>query len=308
MTQRVPATTTSRESPYDAASAAARWMLVFNGCLCLAKVLFGWLGNSFPLLADGVNNLTDVGLSLALFAGLRLAQRPADPEHPYGHGKIEQEIARLMAVGVLITGGLISVEALRRMPEHHVAPHPVVLVVAALAIVVKLWMYRYQSRKAAELGSNALRADAMNHKWDVAATTCVLVGAGAVQVGGPEWSHVDNLAALAVGLIMILTAAHSVYTISSDLLDRMPPDYMVEQVRSLADAFPRVHGVDRVVGRRSGLGFFLDLHLEVHPEMTVRDAHELGHQVKNWLMLALPEITDIIVHLEPAGGAAGQPE
>ncbi|MBT3343801.1 MAG: cation transporter [Gemmatimonadetes bacterium] len=291
---------TDPASPYDAASAAARWMLVFNGLLCTVKLLFGWLGGSFPLLADGVNNLTDVGISLALFAGLRLAQRPADSEHAYGHGKIEQEIARLMAVGVLITGGLIVVESIRRLPDHHTAPHPAVLVVAFVAIVVKSWMYRYQTRKADDLDSHALRADAMNHKWDVAATTCVLIGAGAVWLGGPTWSHVDDLAALAVGIIMIVIAAQSVYTISSELLDRMPPDHVVNHVRCLASAFPRVQGVDRVVGRRSGLGFFLDLHLEVKADMSVRDAHELGHQVKGWLMAELPEITDIVVHLEPS--------
>lgn len=285
---------------YDEAAAAARWMLVCNTVLCVVKLGVGWLGNSFPLLADGVNNVTDTGLSAALVAGLRLAQRPADREHRYGHGKIEQEVARLVTVGVLITGGLIVVEAIRRFPAHHEAPSWLVLVVAALAIVVKLGMYRYQNRRALELDSRALEADAVNHKSDVAATACVLLGAGAVWLGGPSWSHLDDLAAIAVGGIMIVAAARTIYVISSELLDEMPPPHIVEQVRLLAGAFPHIDGVDQIVGRRSGMGYFLDLHLEVDGKMTVQDAHELGHQVKNWLMAELPEISDIVVHLEPA--------
>ncbi len=289
----------TQHTSYDEAAAAARWMLVCNVGLCVAKLGSGWWGGSFPLLADGVNSLTDVGMSLALIGGLRLAQRPADREHPYGHGRIEQEIARLVALGVLITGGLIAVEALRRFPVHHEAPSPLVLVVALAAILVKVGMFRYQNRKAVALSSRALQADAMNHKWDVAATCCVLAGAGAVGWGGPTWSHVDDLAAMSVGAIMVVTAAQTIYAVSSELLDRMPPAYVVEQVRALAEAFPRIRGVERIVGRRSGMGFFLDLHLEVDGELSVRQAHELGHQVKDWLMTELPEIADIVVHLEP---------
>ncbi len=107
---------------------------------------------------------------------------------------------------------------------------------------------------------------------------------------------------------MIVIAAHSIYTISSELLDRMPPAHVIEHVRALAVAFPRIHGVDQVVGRQSGMGYFLDLHLEVDGAMSVRDAHDLGHHVKDWLMAELPEISDIVVHLEPAdeGGDAGE--
>jgi cation diffusion facilitator family transporter len=295
----------AKEARWDAASTAARWMLVGNAGLCVVKLVVGAWGGSFPLLADGINNLTDVGSSLALLAGLRLARRPADDEHAYGHGRIEQEVARLVAVGVLVTGGLIAVEALRRLPVHHEAPPPLVLVVALAAIVVKLWMYRFQLARAAALDSRALRADAMNHKWDVASTLCVLAGAAAVAAGGPAWSHIDDLAALAVAALMVVTAARSIYAISSELLDRMPPAHIVEHVRDLADAFPRIRGVERVIGRRSGMGYFLDLHLEVDGDLPVREGHDLGHQVKDLLMAELPEIADIIVHIEPAPEAGG---
>ena len=290
----------SQNTGYDEAAVAARWMLVCNIGLCVSKLAVGWWGGSFPLLADGVNSLTDVGMSLALLGGLRLARRPPDSEHPYGHGRIEQELARLVSVGVLITGGLIAVEAARRYQIHHDAPSPIVLITALAAIVVKVGMYRYQNGKALTLGSHALKADAMNHKWDVASTCCVLAGAGAVGWGGPAWSHVDDLAAMLVGGIMIVTAAQGVYSVSSELLDRMPPPPVVEHVRALAGAFPGIRGVEQIVGRRSGMGYFLDLHLEVDGLLSVREAHRLGHQVKDWLMVELPEITNIVVHLEPA--------
>ena len=128
------------------------------------------------MLADGVNNLADVGVSIALYVGLRLAQRPPDEVHAYGHGKVEIEVSRVVSIAVLATGGGIIVGALARMGDQHPVPDRLVMVVAFFAILLKLFMYCYQNRLARQLSSGALAADAMNHKMDAAATACVLVG------------------------------------------------------------------------------------------------------------------------------------
>lgn len=285
---------------YQTATQAAWVMVGLNLLLCIFKLGVGWWGGSFALLADGVNNLADVGVSVALFFGLRFAQRPPDREHPYGHGKIEHEVSRVVSIVVLVTGGGIIVGALARLNDLHPPPDRLVLMVALVAIVLKVFMYRYQSRLATQLSSGALAADALNHKTDAAATACVLVGTVAIWWGGETWAPADDVAAILIGVLMIWASARSIWAASSALLDEMPPSDLVQHIRLLATHFPRVRGVEKVLGRKTGLFYLIDLHLEVAGDMSVTEAHQLGHDVKDWLMAELPEIGDIIVHIEPA--------
>lgn len=290
-------------SVYDQATGSARLMVVLNLLLCLSKFVVGWLGDSFALLADGVNNLADVGVSIALFAGMRVAQRPPDDEHPYGHGKFEHEVSRLVSIAVLVTGGAIITGGVDNLGDLHEPPSQVVLVVAIFAIALKVYMYQHQRRLAVRLSSGALAADALNHKTDAVATACVVVGTLAIWIGGREWASADDVAAIAIGVLMIWASGHAIWDASSELLDKMPPPDVVAHIRMLAKHFPGVTGVDKIVGRKAGLLYLIDIHLEVPGQMTVTEAHQLGHQVKDWLMVEMPEIGDIIVHIEPTPGA-----
>jgi len=285
---------------YHRAIQAAWLMMGLNLVLCIFKLSVGWWGGSFALLADGVNNLADVGVSVALFFGLQFAQRPPDKEHPYGHGKIEHEVSRVVSIVVLVTGGGIVVGALTRLNDLHAPPDRLVLLVAVCAIVLKVFMYRYQSKMAVELSSGALAADALNHKMDAAATGCVVVGTVAIWMGGQAWAPADDVAAILIGVLMIWASSRSIWEASSALLDEMPPSDVVRHIRLLAEHFPKVKGVEKIMGRKMGLFYLIDLHLEVPGEMPVTEAHQLGHDVKDWLMAELPEIGDIIVHIEPA--------
>jgi len=284
---------------YGTAVKAARLTLVLNLLLCTSKIAAGWMGNSFALIADGLNNLTDVGVSAALFVGMKLAQKPPDSHHPYGHGKIEQELTRIVATAVLVTGGGIIWEGIRRFSHEVAPPDRLVLVVAAVSIGFKIFMYYYQNRMAKKLRSSALAADALNHKADVASTSCVLLGTAVVRLAGPEWGVADELAAVLVGILMVVAAGHTIYEASSAMLDEMPPEETVAAIRQLAESYPGIEGVDLIVGRKSGLHYLIDLHLKVADDMQVREAHYLGHQVKDWVMTEMPEIVDIVVHMEP---------
>ena len=288
---------------YDRATRAVWLIFALNLALCLAKLLAGWSGHSFALVADGINNLGDVGISVALLAGIWLARRPPDHNHAYGHGKFEQETSRIVALAVLVTGAFVVVEGLGRLGEHHGPPDLLVLGVAGAAILVKSFMYFFQRRIAAQVGSGALAADALNHQLDVAATTCVLAGSAAIWLWGPAWAPADDAAAVAVGALMCGSAGHVVYRATSELLDQMPPKELVAQIRAIAHAHPGVVGVEELVGRKAGMHYLIDLHLEVEGEMQVRTAHALGHQVKARIMEQIPQIQDIVIHLEPAEGA-----
>lgn len=287
------------QNSYSQVAMAAQITLALNLVLVVAKIGAGWYGHSFALLADGMNSLSDVGVSATLFVAVRMAARPPDRHHRYGHGRLEQEASRLIATAVLVTGGGIIWEAVKRLPQSQVVPDTFVLYVAAASIVLKAYMYLYQNRKALELGSSALAADALNHKADIGATSCVLVGTAAVWLGGPAWSPADDLAAIIVGILMVLAAGHTILDTTSELLDRMPPEEFIRPIRELAASFPGVTGVDQVLGRKLGMQYFIDMHLEVPPGMSVSEAHFLGHKVKDLLLTEFPVIGDVAIHIEP---------
>ena len=289
---------------YRRAERAARLTFVLNLLLCLTKLVVGWLGGSFALLVDGINNLTDVGVSTVLFVGMHVARRPPDRRYAYGYGKFEQEVSRIISIIVLVTGGVIIWEAVKRLGDLHKSPDASVLVVAVVAILIKIFMYRYQNRMARQLSSSALAADALNHKSDVAATSCVLIGTAAIWMGGNAWASADDVAAIAVGVLMIVAAGQAIHRASSELLDEMPPAEVIEQIRALAESYPGIAGVDQILGRKTGMHYLIDIHLEVPGEMSVKQAHYLGHQVKDWIMAEISEISDIIVHVEPVAPAS----
>ena len=134
-------------------------------------------------------------------------------------------------------------------------------------------------------------------------TLCVIIGALMIHFGGPGWAAADDMAAILIGTLMILVVGQGIWNASSELLDQMPPDEIVEQVRELATSFPGVSGVERLIGRKTGLQYILDSHLVVPSTMTVKEAHELGHQVKDRLKAEMPSINDIVVHVEPESDA-----
>ncbi len=173
------------------------------------------------------------------------------------------------------------------------------MIVAGLTIPIKLWLYRYAKREVDLNRSGAVRADAVNHLADVSATNSVLISSAVVYATGPDYAWVDDVAAGLVGVAMVWESAQDIRSTSRELLDEMPPDEVIERVADLAAAFPGVSGVEKIAGWKSGLYYYLNLHLEVPDEMTVREAHSLSHRVKDWVMMAMEEITDVVIHIEP---------
>ena len=286
-------------NPYVIARQASLYILILNFILFVAKAVIGWLGDSFALFADGINNLTDTGTSLALYFALRLASRPPDAKHAYGHGKIESEVARLLGVFVLATAGGIFVSAIQKIDDVDTIPSFSVIIVATISIFIKEYMYRFQAKTARKVSSRALEADAINHRTDVGATFCVLVGTLVVKIGGQQFSAVDDIAAIIVGLIMAYAAARVVMTSTQDMLDTMPPAEIIEEIRKLVLTIPGIHNTEKILGRKMGMFYNIDLHIEVDPKLEVMAAHYLGHQAAELLQEKISEVGDVLVHLEP---------
>ena len=285
--------------PYRIAALAARHVLILNFILFVTKAITGWFGGSFALIADAVNNLTDVGLSLGLYFGIKLAGKPPDDNHAYGHGKIETEIGRLIGLVVLATAGGIVGAGIGRLDEVHPPPHLAVLIVAALSIGIKEYMYRYQQRLAIRLSSQALAADALNHRTDVAATSCVLLGSLAVWIGGSKYAFVDGMAAIVVGGIMAFAAGRAVISSSREMLDEMPPNEIIVRIQKTVLEVPGIVTTEKILGRKMGMQYAVDVHIVVNKDMSVYDAHALGHIAKDQIIANVPQVSQVLVHIEP---------
>jgi len=286
-------------SPYAIAKRASLFILVLNFVLFAVKGIVGILGDSFAMVADSLNSLTDVGTSLALFFALQMASKPPDDVHAYGHGKIETEIARILGLVVLGTAGAIIVGGIQKINETQSVPKDSVIVVAAMAIVVKEYMYRFQARVARQISSRSLQADAINHRTDVGATACVLLGTVIVKIGGQGLAPMDDLAAIIIGAIMAFAAGRVVLSSTMDMLDPMPPAEMIEEIRHLVRNIPGIYDTEKILGRKVGLFYNIDLHVEVDPNSQVLDAHHLGHQAVELIKEKMPGIGEVLVHVEP---------
>ncbi len=288
----------------------ARMGLVANALLALTKGVAGVLGNSYALIADAVESVTDIAGSLVVWGGLRLSSRDADDDHPYGHGKAEPLAAA--AVGVMLVGAAIgiAIQAAGEIVTPHHAPAPFTLIVLVIVVIVKETLFRRVLRAAEATGSNAMGADAWHHRSDAITSGVVFVGIAAALIGGAGYEWCDDVAAIIAAVIIVINAARILRPALHELMDGAPDDEFFGAVSLAALSVPGVQHIEKVRARRVGTQFDVDLHVQADPAMALRDAHVLGGCVKTAIREALPSACHVLVHMEPyeqGPGSRGSP-
>ncbi|HEX3725240.1 MAG TPA: cation diffusion facilitator family transporter [Pirellulales bacterium] len=282
-------------------SVRAAWLgLAVNLVLGLAKVAGGLASGSVALISDAVNSLGDVFISIITLFGLHVAQRPADAEHPYGHTRAEAIAASNVALLVVVSAIAIGWQAIvgRWRIHHEVAP-TWTLWLAGINVVIKEGLYRYKSRVASRAGSTVMMANAWDHRSDALCSLAVLVGLAAVHWGGQSFLWADELAALVVVTAIVIAGIALFFTSASELMDVQAPSELVEQIRQTAGRVSGVRGVETLWVRKSGLEYFVDIHIEVDPNLSVAEGHRIGHVVKDRLLAEFAGLRNVLVHLEP---------
>lgn len=290
---------TTAASLYRDASQAALLGLVVNLALGLVKLVGGIVGKSFALISDAVNSLGDVFASLVVAFGLRVAQRPADAEHPYGHTKAEGIAGSNVALLVIMSALMVGWEAIQRINTQHDLPPIWTLWIAGANVLIKECLYRYKVRVARRTGSSSILANAWDHRSDALCSLAVLVGLGIVRWGGPDWIGADEVAALVVVAAIVWSGGQLFRKSCSELMDLQADDEFVQQIRIAATAVPDVKEVEKLWVRKSGLEYFAEIHIEVEQSLTVAEGHRIGHRVKDKLVAEFPSLRDVLVHLEP---------
>jgi cation diffusion facilitator family transporter len=291
----------------NATRRSIRWAqagLLINAILVLVKLVAGIVGHANALVADAVESSADIFSSFIVWMGLSIAAKPADEDHPYGHGKAEPLAAAVVSLMLLGAAAGIAVLAIREILHPHHLPAAFTLFVAAGVIMVKEGLYRRVSLVGRDVGSTAVAADAWHHRADAASSLAAFIGISIALIGGQGWESADDWAALVAAVIVAVNGVRTLRPAISGLMDEAPDNTVTERA---LEAARRVDGVRRVESlniRRSGLGLYVDLHAQADPGISLEDAHEIAAKVKYAILEALPSVIAVMVHMEPyhAGG------
>ena len=283
--------------------------VLVSGVLAAVNVWVGLFAHSAAVVAIGVEFAGDVLASAVVLVGLVVASRPPDDNHPYGHGRIET-VAGLFVGFVLIAGGLgIVWRSMVSMAAPAVTPGAAAVAVLLVGIVVRAVMATLKFRVARQIGSLSLRSDAWNDSVDILSG---VMGLGAVLLArlSPErFGAADHYGAVFVGLIVVATGVRVTRSATLDLADTMPDPIKTDAVRTVALGVSGVVAVEKQHARKTGLRYHIDLHVEVDPDMSVRESHRIAHNVQQAIREQLVWVADVLVHVEPAGGVrAGRSE
>ena len=284
---------------YASASRAALLGLVVNLALGATKLVGGIFGNSFALISDAVNSIGDSFSSVVVLFGLHVAQRPADSEHPYGHTRAEAVASLSVALLIAFSALLVGWEAVVLLRAEPSLPSAWTLWIAGANVLLKESLYRFNLRIGRRTNSQAVVANAWDHRSDALCSLAVLIGIALVCWGGPTFARADGVAALVVVVLILWAAGRLFYVSASLLLDHQAEPEMVDEIRQVAGEVPGVRGVETLWVRRSGLEFFADIHIEVDPTISVADGHHISHLVKDQLIDHFAALRDVLVHLEP---------
>lgn len=279
-----------------------RWAqtgLLINAVLVLVKLFAGIIGHANALVADAIESSGDIFSSLIVWMGLSIAARPADEDHPYGHGKAEPLAAVVVSLMLLVAAVGISILAIREIRTPHHLPAPFTLFVAAGVIIVKEILYRRVSRVGRDVGSAAVTADAWHHRADAISSLAAFIGISIALLGGRGWEAADDWAALVAALVVAVNGVKTLRPAISGLMDEAPDRTVKERVLEAACAVDGVRNVENLKVRRSGLGFYVDLHVQADPGISLEDAHEIAATVKYAIVEAIPSVAGVLVHMEP---------
>ncbi|HEY5345366.1 MAG TPA: cation diffusion facilitator family transporter [Verrucomicrobiae bacterium] len=273
--------------------------LAANVALTVAKFLAGIFGHSQALIADAVESLADIFSSIIVWRGLVVAETPPDEDHPYGHGKAEPLSAAIVSVMLLLAAAWISFNALHELNEPRIAPSPWTLIILIVVIGVKETLFRFVLRESETVSSSAVETDAWHHRSDAITSAAAFLGISISLIGGKDYASADNWAAVAAAAVIAWNGWRLLRPAFNELMDRSPDRELIEKIRAVAATIPGVDKVEKCFVRKMGYQFFVDMHVEVDPQMTVENSHRISHEVKNKVRAEIPSVRDVLIHIEP---------
>ncbi|UCG52326.1 MAG: cation transporter [Candidatus Latescibacterota bacterium] len=274
--------------------------ILVSSALAVVKVITGVVGNSYALVADGIESLLDVISALVVWGGLKIAASPPDKRYPFGYGKAEPLAGLVVSVALLAAAAGIAIQSIReiRVPQH--TPESFTLIILVLVVIAKETMYRVLKRVGTSISSSALQTDAWHHRSDALTSIAAFVGISIALIGGEGYATADEWAALFACVVIAFNGTRLFKKTLAEVMDIAPPADVERRIRAIASSVDRVVALHMCRVRKSGLVLFVDIHVVVDGNIPVREGHAIAHDVKDALLKSELSIQDVDVHIEPA--------
>ncbi len=281
--------------------AISAFSLSIVGSLILALLKFaaGYWGDSYALIADGIESSTDVLSSFIIFWGLSMSMRPADNNHPYGHGKIEPLMSIVVVLFLLGSAVTIFYHGINNIRTDHRLPAAWTLWILGAIIIWKEVAFHLIIRKAQQTNSGALRAEAWHQRSDTITSVAAFIGITVAITMGEGYENADDWAALCAALMILYNSYLIFRPALAELLDEHLYHDLIDEIREKSLQVNGIIATEKCWVRKSGMFYQVDLHIIVDGDMSVRTGHALSHQLKDYLMETLPDIQSVLIHIEP---------
>ncbi|HUB80037.1 MAG TPA: cation diffusion facilitator family transporter [Bryobacteraceae bacterium] len=273
--------------------------IVVSAALAITKIIVGMAGHSTAVVADGCESAGDCFSSGLVLFGLTLAAKPADKEHPYGHGRIETLTGLLIGLALTAAGVLISAASFMHLGQPRAPIETFVIAPLLVSAAAKAGLAAYKFHSGRKLRSSALIADAWHDTTDIVSGLVALAAVGLALSDPVRFADADRYGGILVGIIVVFAGVQVVRETAMQLIDTMPGPERMDEIRAAAATVEGVRGIEKCFARKTGLRYHVDLHLEVDPDMTVRRSHDIAHQVQLRVKERLEWVADVLVHVEP---------
>lgn len=278
---------------------ATYFSIIGNTCLAIIKGLAGFFGNSFALIADGIESTTDIFASFLVLLGIKYSNRPADKNHPYGHGRAEPLITFLV-VGFLITSAtVIAYESIRNIQTPHDLPKSWTLIVLGVIIIWKEYSYQLVMKKSIETNSSSLKADAWHHRSDAITSVAAFIGISIALFLGKGYEAADDWAALFASCFIFYNSFLIFRPALGEIMDEHLYDDLIENIREVSRKVEGVIDTEKCFIRKSGMKYHVDLHIIVKATISVKEGHDIAHFLKDTLRNKIPQLGHVLIHVEP---------
>lgn len=284
---------------FDRGVRSAQLSMISNAVLALIKLLAGVLGNSYALIADAVESSADIFSSLIVWGGLRIASKDPDDDYPFGYGKAETVASATVSLMLLGAAVGIGIEAVREIQTPHHAPAPWTLIVLVAVVIAKTALGRRIGAVGTEVGSTAVQADAWHHFSDAITSAAAFIGISLAVWNGAGWESADDWAALVASGVIAFNGVSMLRNSLRDLMDRQPGANIAAPVRLIAESVAGVRAIEKLLVRRAGISYHVEIHVQADPAMALTDSHALGGAVKSAIRAAQPRVRGVMVHMEP---------
>jgi len=281
---------------------ATYFSIVGNTILAILKWLTGYFGNSYALIADAIESTSDIFSSLLVLFGIKYANKPADENHPYGHGRAEPLVTFVVVAFLVTSATIIAYDSIKNITTPHELPKSYTLYVLAAIILWKEASYRFVMRKSKQSKSASLKADAWHHRSDAITSVAAFIGISIALIFGKGYESADDWAALFAAGFILYNSYLIFRPALGEIMDENLYDELVARIRQIAISVDGVNGTEKCFIRKTGMTYHVDLHAIVDANISVKAGHTISHQLKDTLRQEIPELGNVLIHIEPNEG------